>query len=313
MREVDTSWRVRNPAARHLAELGILNQGAVQLYNDRCRDADVRVLRCADSGVIFLESAEQTAGDYYSDPDTSAPTRLGISHEPPRPTGDETRRLAMLRDLAKGKRWVDIGAGEGHLLRMAQQTGLTSLAVGVEPNQRKRTSILAQGITCVNDVSDLQALPNEAFDVATLFHVLEHLHSPKELLLNLLPSLAEDALLIIEVPHARDILLETYECEKFKEFTLWSEHLVLHTRESLNAVLKDVGLRVESLFGVQRYPITNHLYWLAKGGPGGHGHWGALTSADLEGEYDAILKSIDQIDTLVAFARHIDVTERAPS
>ena len=45
-------------------------------------------------------------------------------------------------------------------------------------------------------------------------------------------------ILIVEVPHAKDFLLSNLKNEDFKNFTLWSQHLILHTRESLQRFLQ---------------------------------------------------------------------------
>ena len=53
--------------------------------------------------------------------------------------------------------------------------------------------------------------------------------------------------MIIEVPHARDFLIETFDINSFKDFTFWSEHLILHTKESLVAFAKESGLKLKRI------------------------------------------------------------------
>jgi hypothetical protein len=93
---------------------------------------------------------------------------------------------------------------------------------------------------------------------------LEHLPDPAATLHELRASLKPDGegTLIIEVPHARDFLIEALKLQEFIDFTLWSQHLVLHTRESLRLLLADAGYRNVMIEGVQRYSIANHLHWL---------------------------------------------------
>ena len=45
-----------------------------------------------------------------------------------------------------------------------------------------------------------------------------------------IPKLKKNANLIIEVPHANNLLLKKLKIKSFINFTLWSEHLILHTR-----------------------------------------------------------------------------------
>ena len=110
--------------------------------------------------------------------------------------------------------------------------------------------------------------------------------------------------ILIEVPHANDFLLSFVNCEDFKQFTLWSQHLVLHTRDSLRKTLKFVGLEKIQIEGVQRYPLSNHLNWLANGKAGGHkSPLSSLDSDVLFEAYSNSLARIDATDTLVAIAR----------
>jgi hypothetical protein len=106
--------------------------------------------------------------------------------------------------------------------------------------------------------------------------------------------------IIIEVPHARDILFSLYNCKKFKEFTFWSEHLVLYTKTSLKLILDAAKFLNYKIEGFQRYPLANHLYWLSKGKPGGHEKWPFLVCEKLEAAYQEQLKEIDRTDTLIA-------------
>lgn len=115
-------------------------------------------------------------------------------------------------------------------------------------------------------------------------------------------KMKDDGLLIVEVPHARDFLLETLDSEAFKAFTFWSEHLILHTRKSLMVFLAAAGFRNVNIAGYQRYSIANHLYWLARKSPNGHNIWSFLTSQALNDSYHETLLRLDQTDTLIAYA-----------
>ena len=95
----------------------------------------------------------------------------------------------------------------------------------------------------------------------------------------------------------------TLNNEEFKQFTLWSQHLVLHTRESLSRFLKFSGFENINIRGVQRYPLSNHMNWLAYGKPGGHkAPLSLIDSNSLNYEYGNALARIDATDTLVAVA-----------
>lgn len=106
-------------------------------------------------------------------------------------------------------------------------------------------------------------------------------------------------MLIIEVPNSNDVLLSLYECNKFADFTYWSEHLFLYTSHSLQRVVESIDCyEVVLSTQVQRYPLSNHLFWLAKGLPGGQEKWQSLNSAELNAAYEDKLKELSMCDTL---------------
>jgi hypothetical protein len=104
---------------------------------------------------------------------------------------------------------------------------------------------------------------------------------------------------VIEVPSSADALLTLYENIPFSEFTYWTCHLYLFNASNLPLLAKSSGLSVEYVKHIQRYPLSNHLYWLAKGKPGGHQIWSFLDSEDLFRAYETQLAAIGKTDTLI--------------
>ena len=110
----------------------------------------------------------------------------------------------------------------------------------------------------------------------------------------------KNTLLIIEVPHANCALINHYDCDEFKKFTFWSEHLILHSETSLMKLLSYVGFTKINIEYEQRYNIFNHLQWLNTGKPGGHKHTPSF-SEDLVISYDTYLAKNKMTDTIVAY------------
>ena len=116
-------------------------------------------------------------------------------------------------------------------------------------------------------------------------------------------KLRKGGILVLEVPNANDLLLNHLQVKEFKDFTLWGQHLILHTRESLNRMLKHVGFNKIMISGVQRYSLSNHLYWLKNGAPGGHKSiLSCIDTTELQIAYSNSLAKIDATDTLLAIA-----------
>ena len=147
-------------------------------------------------------------------------------------------------------------------------------------------------------------LPEPKIDTVFLFHSFEHFNNPISILQSIYKSLKPGGDIIIEVPHAKDILLNELYIEEFKKFTLWSQHLILHTRESLKKMISSAGFDVIKVDGVQRYPLSNHIHWMHSKKPGGHkSKLSSIDNTDLTKAYEMSLQRLDATDTLVAYAK----------
>ena len=79
--------------------------------------------------------------------------------------------------------------------------------------------------------------------------------------------------------------------------------MILHTRTSLTCILEAAGFKSVHINGVQRYPLSNHLNWLANGKPGGHrSSLSLIDNFELKEIYAKTLNGLDATDTLVAVA-----------
>lgn len=287
-----------NTVADLLVSLGIVCPPQVSKFHPRVRDRDdIQVMRCARSGVIFLSRSDHMDLAYYEDKRVTPEVVIGSQIQAPPPLADDRRRAEQIRELVTGRLWLDIGTGAGGILDLLD--GAVASCVAIEPNETQRTLAASRQHAVYRS---LEELPSSRFDVVTLFHVFEHLLDPVSMLSDIRSRLMPGGQVVIEVPHARDFLIATLRCKPFMDFTFWSEHLVLHTRESLEAMLRHSGFNHVTITGYQRYPVSNHLFWLARDRPGGHQEWHFLNSAALEDSYADILSRLDQTDTLIAYA-----------
>jgi len=296
-----------------LVSLGIVREDTIENYFPHVRDRkDIAVLRCRHSGVIFLSSSDHISLQYYEDRRLTSPGKGQVQLDgkekavvklanatvmTPR-LDDSLRREQDFGRHLVGKRWLDVGAGSARLFDRLSSTCRS--VMGVEPNAQLRADAVARGhavFRCLEDIPE-----DKQFDIITLFHVFEHLVDPIGTLGRIRQLLVPGGMVLIEVPHARDFLLETADCEAFRKFTLWSEHLVLHTRTSLEAVIRAAGFKAVEVKGYQRYSLANHLYWVRHGKPGGHEKWGFLDNTQVHEAWADLLQSINQTDTLIAVA-----------
>lgn len=270
-------------------------------FSGKTRDrSDLVVWRDQESGVIYIDNffaGKETyeTGSYRKDRDLM--TQAGLP-DYERAT-DARRRYAATFNIVAGKNLLDFGCGNGDFLRLVKDHCVN--ICGLELQRDYIARLNADGIRCVDDLAEI---PDKTVEICTLFHVLEHLPDPIEVLRRLKKKLVKDGMVYIEVPHANDFLLTTLGSREFKQFTLWSQHLLLHTRESLRRLLEFVGFEEIYIEGLQRYPLSNHLNWLANGRAGGHkSPISVIDSQGLMNAYANSLAKIDATDHLVAIAK----------
>jgi len=206
---------------------------------------------------------------------------------------DDQRRFEMLKTSLADRRVLDFGCGAGGFVHKAQ--ALAAGIAGVEPERRVR-DYWGDSLTLYGNLADA----GDGYDLITAFHVLEHLPDPRTMLRELAARLKDGGRLVIEVPSSEDVLLTLYDNDAFQRFTYWSQHLYLFNAETLRRLSTQADLRVLSIQQFQRYPLSNHLYWLSRGRPGGHKHWSFLDTPALTEAYAASLAAVGKCDTLIA-------------
>ena len=292
-----------NRLIEKLIELEISTKDSFEEFHHRTRDIeDLKVLKCNKSGVIVLSEIRTNQEYYeenqnYSSEENITNTEEGNITSPP--LDDDLRRFNDYKNKIKGKNILDFGCGKGGFLSFSKK--IAKGVLGVELNTENRSKLISQGISCVKDLKEIGN--EENFDLITLNHVIEHIEKPVDLLNELSNLLTSRGEIIIEVPHARDVLIETFKNKPFINFTLWSEHLLLHTKSSLKEFIDSSGLICSKIYGIQRYPVSNLLYWLWKSKPGGHKVLKGIGSKQFHSEYEKILENLDQTDTIIAICK----------
>jgi SAM-dependent methyltransferase len=282
-----------------LIELGIIDKNSIVTYFPKVRDRnDVSVLKCNKSDVIFLSRSDHVDISQYSERKEfnyfgTKDRRNALSAR----LEDTQRRFEQFKYIMANKKWIDIGTGTGGILDLLSP--IASETTAVEPQESLRKILEELGYKIYPSIENA---PDNYFDIVTLFHVFEHFTNPLDELKSIKKKMITGAKIIIEVPHARDFLISVLDNEPFKSFSFWSKHLILHTRESLTRFLQVAGFSKIIINNFQRYPLANHLYWLAKGEHNGQFYWHHLRTLELDKAYSNMLAAIDRADTLIAIA-----------
>lgn len=211
---------------------------------------------------------------------------------------DDFRRANfVLQEMdAVGKNVMDFGCGYAGFLKLIQS--YTAKAVGVELEKRARVYATELGIEVYDSLQKIK----DGFDIITLFHVIEHLIDPMKYLVEIKELMNEGGRILIETPNIEDALISRFHSESFKNFTFWGCHVFLYSQKALEMLLKKCGYRVEWSRQIQRYPLSNHLYWLSEKKPGGHEIWRDMSTDVMDKAYEGILAQKGICDTLLICA-----------
>ncbi|NWF75456.1 MAG: class I SAM-dependent methyltransferase [Nitrospirae bacterium] len=161
------------------------------------------------------------------------------------------RKIELLKKHTKGKRLLDIGAGLGTFVHMAQQQGFH--AVGIE-YEIKQCEIAKSkyGIELVNGTFEeiSSQYQNEIFDIIHMHHVLEHLISPRIVLQKIYHLLANNGILLIEVPNQFDNIFFKYKYlrgGKYPKYDNPLHHCYFFTPKTLRAYMIKTGFIIVTL------------------------------------------------------------------
>ncbi len=284
-----------------LKYLNLVNEKNIEVFSRHTRDNNkLKVFKDKKSGIIFIDDYyvginEYRDGKYKAKLVPKIETTKRIFEE----NIDSIRRVNKYAQFVADKDICDFGCGSGEFLKRIQP--YANKIYGVEPQNDLNIKLNDNKIKCYHSINEF----NKLIDVFFLFHSFEHLPDPMETLKIMYKKLKKKGKgrIVIEVPHANDFLINNLSIISFIKFTLWSQHLILHTRESLKTFLQTAGFRNITIEGVQRYNIANHFNWLRHDKPSGHKEiLSILESEDLKDAYSNALSRIDANDTLVAIA-----------
>ena len=274
----------------------LLRKGAVR------DDPSLSIRECVQCGLVTLSTVQHIQSDHYENSGMHGDALPAIAAWQHESEQDDQRRFEMLKAGLVNRRILDFGCGAGGFLGKAQT--LASEVVGVEPERRVKEHLGGQ-IELYGGLEDA----GDGFDLITAFHVIEHLANPRLILKELATRLTPTGRMVIEVPSSEDALLTLYENDAFSRFTYWSQHLFLFNTETLSRLAVQAGLRVVAVQQFQRYPLSNHLYWLSRNLPGGHQQWSFLDSPILSAAYAASLAALGKCDTLIAYLEKCETSE----
>ncbi|MDT5156639.1 MAG: hypothetical protein QOH51_996 [Acidobacteriota bacterium] len=214
-------------------ELRHVPMGAQHFPKPEQREADygvdLDIYQCSYCGLIQL-SGEPVI---YGEGETSA---TAFS-----PTMSEHRTQQMREFIGEfglaGKKVIDIGCGDGHVVKILGDAGAD--AFGIEPSNKARALGESRGLRILEGYAsrehELEGAPYDAF---VSIHSLEHAPDPNDFLQGVRAALAPHGVGLVEVPCVEQVI----EHQRFFDFL--ADHLSYFSAETLRFALEKNGFEV---------------------------------------------------------------------
>lgn len=156
------------------------------------------------------------------------------------------------------KTFLDIGCGLGDLLQLAIADQWQINGTEISPEAVLQANINIRDRILVGDILSLD-LPEESFDLITIYHVIEHLIDPIAVLNKVKKLLKPDGILFIETPNL-DSLGAKIRGKKWSHI-IPPEHINYYNPESLGNSLKFAGFDEFKVFSNAPYKIESISKW----------------------------------------------------
>lgn len=145
----------------------------------------------------------------------------------------------------RGKKILEIGCGEGTLLKMLRAQ---NEVFGVDISESGVSKTRLKGIECHHADASNERLPfdDASFDVAITLETIEHVENPHRMIWEIRRVLKKDAHLLISIPG-----------EKVYHPFIYPG---LFSRKSFSLFLAQCGLDIQSIKGWGQAPLMSHLH-----------------------------------------------------
>ena len=207
---------------------------------------EFQIYECRHCGLLFTEPrpSKEKIGEYYKSEEY-------YSHQENKkgfiPKIYECVKSINLKHkynlVTKGKsvgRLLDIGCGVGDFIHTAEQHGWN--CTGVEPSEDAKEIARKRIKAEIHSSEDLEQIPDETFDVITMWHVLEHVDNLKWQVAQLQRLIKKDGRIVIAVPNYKSYDAEYYH-EKWAAYDV-PRHLNHFNKETLAKMFKTNGLNL---------------------------------------------------------------------
>jgi 2-polyprenyl-3-methyl-5-hydroxy-6-metoxy-1,4-benzoquinol methylase len=217
---------------------------------------EFKIVQCPDCNFIFTNPRpnDKSLGQYYKsanyDSHKTGNTSLKDFLYKKIRNYSTAKKLELINKISEGKTLLDIGCGAGFFINYCHQNNWK--VEGMEPNLQALPYIPPT----IKIHSGLNTIRENAFDIITMWHSLEHVSALDEVVEAAKSALKKDGRLLIAVPN-----INSYDYSIYKEY--WAaldvpRHLYHFTQETLGTLMTKNRLRV-----VQTKPLIFDSYYVS--------------------------------------------------
>lgn len=209
------------------------------LNADKPHSPAIPILQCRDCGLVQsdLQSISASFDELYFDSyyGEQQEEKFGLLIQ----LFQRERQQIALAGLTPGK-LLDVGCGDGTFLKNLPKTWQR---FGYEPSKPGQVSLKAAGLENLDIYNPPKELLKQ-FDVITMWHSLEHISDPTQVLTAIRALLKPGGTLFISIPNFKSLQSKIFGPRWFHLDP--TRHLVHYDEQSVESVLKKSGFVIQS-------------------------------------------------------------------
>ena len=161
-------------------------------------------------------------------------------------------KLFLIKIYLKGNRVLDYGAGSGKFAAFLSKKNFNTSVVEPYNKEIKNQSLL--NINVYEKITDIPK--SDCYDGITLWHVLEHLPNPEDVLSKIHNILEKKGVLMIALPN-----INSLDARYYKSY--WAaldvpRHIWHYTMKGINSLVESKGFKLE-----KKYPLFFDAFYIS--------------------------------------------------
>ena len=152
------------------------------------------------------------------------------------------RRLAQIQKLSKKGRLLDIGCAYGFFIELARKRGwnVTGVEISKDTCQYAKNNLK---LNVINKALEEAKFTNGAFDVVTMFDVVEHLPDPQKTVKEIKRILNPNGLIVVTTPNIGSLMAKILG-KNWEEIKRIREHIYFFSKDTLRKMLEANGFEI---------------------------------------------------------------------